>query len=220
MTSNRTSSTEARESADELRLVRCAKRGDRRALEELARRCRPGLVHLLSRRSGCSADAEDIAQQALMRALERIDQHDGRRAFSVWLYRIALRTAADHHRKARAEPGLDAAGLCDQRAGDPEKAAADAELRDNLWSTAQRVLSSEQYSALWLRYAEDLSVKEVARALGRTRISTRVLLHRARRRLAPHVVALAEPRDAGSATGDPAALRPQQSIPCQPGDTP
>lgn len=203
-----------------MRLVRRAQRGDRRALEELARRWRPRLVHLLRRRTGCWADAEDVAQQALLRALGRIDQHDGRRAFSMWVYRIALRAAADHHRKARPEPGLDSSRLCDPRGDDPEEAAAEAELRDNLWSTAERVLSAEQYSALWLRYAEDLSVKEVARALGRTGISTRVLLHRARQRLAPHVLALVEPREGDSAADAPAALGSQRSILSQPGETP
>ncbi len=218
MMSDQTSSTDPGQQDDESRLVRRAQRGDRPALEELARRCRPRLVHLLSLRTGCLADAEDIAQQALLRALQRIDRHDGRRGFSVWLYRIALRTAADHHRKKRAKPGLDATELTDPRAADPEKAATDAELRDNLWSTAQRVLSSQQYSALWLRYAEDLSIKEVARALGRTRISTRVFLHRARQRLAPHVLALAEPAYGDSVADDPAALPPQHSTLCESGD--
>lgn len=209
MTSNRTSSTEAAQSADELRLVCRAQRGDRHALEELARCFRPRLVHLLGRRTGCWADAEDIAQQALLRALERIDQHDGRRPFSVWLYRIALRTAADHHRKPRPEPGLDSSRLCDPHGADPEKAALDGELRENLWSIAQEVLSADQYSALWLRYAEEMSIKDVARVLGRTRISTRVLLHRARQRLAPHVIPLvdAETTDAPADAPTPAESR-------------
>lgn len=192
MTSNRTSSTEAAQPADELRLVCCAQRGDRHALDELARRFRPRLVHLLGRRTACWADAEDIAQQALLRALERIDQHDGRRPFSVWLYRIALRTAADHHRKPRPEPGLDSSRLSDPRGDDPQEAAADGELRENLWSIARQALSADQYSALWLRYAEEMSIKDVARVLGRTRIATRVLLHRARQRLAPHLLPLVD----------------------------
>lgn len=192
MTNNGTNSSQPGHAADELRLVQRAQRGDRCALEELARCFRPRLVHLLSRRTGCWADAEDVAQDALMRALQRIDRHDGRRRFSVWLYRIALRIAADHHRKARPEPGLDSSRLCDPREDDPAKAATDGELRANLWSIAQGVLSADQYSALWLRYAEGMSIKEVAGVLGRTRISTRVLLHRARQRLAPHLISLVD----------------------------
>ncbi|MHC4177540.1 MAG: RNA polymerase sigma factor [Planctomycetota bacterium] len=207
MTSNRTSSTEAGQPADELRLVRRAQRGDRCALEELSRLVRPGLVHLLNRRIGCWADAEDIAQQALLRAFERIDQHDGRRRFSVWLYRIALRIAADHHRKARPEPGLDSSRLCDPRGDDPQEKAADGELRENLWSIAQQVLSADQYSVLWLRYAEDMSMKEAARVLGRTRISTRVLLHRARQRLAPHLLPLVDAERTGAPADAPTPVK-------------
>lgn len=192
MTNNRTNSNQPGHAADELRLVHRAQRGDRCAAEELARCFRPRLVHLLVRRTGCWADAEDIAQQAILRALQRIDRHDGRRPFSAWLYSIALRIAADHHRKARPEPGLDSSRLCDLREDDPEKAAIDDELRENLWSIAQGVLTPDQYSALWLRYAEDMPIKEVAGVLGRTRISTRVLLHRARQRLAPHLVPLVD----------------------------
>lgn len=220
MTGNRTNPSDVRASADELRLVRRAQRGDRSALEELARRWRPRLVHLLVGRTACLADAEDIAQQALLRALQRIDRHDGRRRFSVWLYRIALRTAADYHRKPRPEPGFDAGDLCDPRATDPQEAAAEEELRENLWATARRVLSADQYAALWLRYAEDMSIQEVAGVLGRTRISTRVLLHRARQRLAPHVLALAEPGDGNPAAEHAAVLPSPLSTPYRPGDTP
>ena len=201
-------------------LVRRAQRGDRAALEELAHRWRPRLVHLLRGRTACLADAEDIAQQALVRALQRIDRHDGRRRFSVWLYRIALRAAADYHRKPRPEPGLDGGSLCDPRGTDPQVAAAEDELRENLWSIARRVLSADQYSALWLRYAEDMSIPEVAGVLGRTRISTRVLLHRARKCLAPHVLALAEPDRGKAAAEHAAASISKRSTPCKLGDPP
>jgi RNA polymerase sigma-70 factor (ECF subfamily) len=192
MSNHRMNPSEAPAAEDELRVVRRAQHGDRSALEELARHWRPRLVHLLVRKTGSPDDAEDIAQQTLMRAIERIVQHDGRRRFAVWLYRIAWRAAADYHRKSRPEPGLDGGRVCDSRASDPQEAAVAVELRKNLWSVARRVLSAEQYSALWLRYAEDMSIKDVASVLCRTRISTRVLLHRARQRLAPHVRRLAD----------------------------
>ncbi len=220
MPDDRTDLSDVRASADELPLVRRAQRGDRSAMEELARRWRPRLVHLLRCRTACLADAEDIAQQSLVRVFQRIDQHDGRRPFSVWVYRIAVRAAADFHRKRRPEPGLDGGSLSDPRSTDPQEAAAKEELRENLWSIARRAVSDDQYTALWLRYAEEMSILEVAVVLGRTRISTRVLLHRARRCLAPHVLALVEP-DPGRAPADnPAASTLKRPTPCQLGDSP
>ncbi len=221
MTNQWTNSTSPLDLADELRLVRLAKQGDERAFAELTRCFRARLVHLLERRTGCLADAEDVAQQALLRAFQRIDQHDERRRFSVWLYRIAIRIAVDRHRKATPKTGLDPATLAeltDPHAADPQQVAVDGELRDNLWSVARKVLSSEQYSALWLRYAEDLPVKDVARALGRSRIATRVFLHRARQRLAPHVAPLAEPGGLNSAANVSVKKDSRCSLTCGPGD--
>ncbi|MGH8168254.1 MAG: hypothetical protein ACREQ1_13510, partial [Woeseiaceae bacterium] len=69
-------------------------------------------------------------------------------------------------------------------APDPLEECILASERENLWLAAKRLLSPEAYAAMWLRYAEDMPVKEVARALGRPQPWTRVVLLRARRRLA------------------------------------
>ena len=66
---------------------------------------------------------------------------------------------------------------------------ARTELRRGLWDLAARVLSEEQRDALWLRYAEDLPPLEIARVLDRRPSTVRVLLFRARARLAEHLPA-------------------------------
>ena len=195
------SPTDKRTWSDELALVRRARGGDSLAFDELVRRFRPRLVHWLRQRTGSWADAEDVAQAALVRAFERIDQHDQRRPFSVWAVpRSPGGWPSTRSAERGPRAGLDAGSFADARAAEPEQSAMASELRDNLWSIARRVLGDSQYSALWLRYAEEMSVEDVAAVLGRTRLSTRVLLHRARRRLAPHVVALAEPGTANGRT--------------------
>ena len=70
---------------------------------------------------------------------------------------------------------------------DPGAAAVAAEERDNLWSLAAEVLSSDQRSALWLRYGEGLEPAEIARILAKRPSTVRVLLFRARERLANHM---------------------------------
>ena len=50
---------------------------------------------------------------------------------------------------------------------------------ENIWKAAQ-TLQQYQYEALWLRYVEDMPVKEIARVLKKSRVHVRVLLHRAR----------------------------------------
>ena len=62
-----------------------------------------------------------------------------------------------------------------------------AEERSRVWELAERVLTEDQRSALWLRYAEDLSVQEIAEVLGRRATTVRVLMFRARQKLAEHL---------------------------------
>ena len=67
--------------------------------------------------------------------------------------------------------------------GDPLRACLDASDRSNVWLTAKLVLPAEAYSAMWLRYVEDMPVKDVARALDRSNSWAKVTLMRGRRRL-------------------------------------
>jgi len=159
------------------------------AFDELAKRYRPRLLTALQRRlSGSLSDAEDVAQETLTRAWEKIQQYDKQYQFSTWLYTIAFRLAVDHqrrHRKRRNDVSLvDNSGPADSgrfvRRVDQQDEAV------NLWIVAQQVLNESQYTVMWLRYGKDLDLDEVARRTGRTKVGTRVLLHRARKVLQRH----------------------------------
>ena len=54
----------------------------------------------------------------------------------------------------------------------------------SLWELVQATLNADQQTALWLRYGENMSVQDIAKVLGKTRVSVRVLLFRARQTLA------------------------------------
>ncbi len=107
-----------------------------------------------------------------------------------WLYQIAFRLAVDESRKNRLER-LDAnvaRELVDHR-GEGETASGEIE-SENLWKTAEQVLSPEEYSAIWLKYVDGYKVATIAKIMGRTRISVRVLLFRARKKLLPALTRL------------------------------
>ena len=55
--------------------------------------------------------------------------------------------------------------------------------RENLWLAAQRLLSDEVYTAMWLRYVEDMSINDIAAVLERSVSWTKVNLLRGRRTL-------------------------------------
>ena len=167
-------------------LVRRALGGCANSFAELSRRFRPRLLRILQPRlDGHWADAEDVAQEALAKAFQQLGRFDPRYQFSTWLYTIALRLAYDHsrsHRRHRGHLRLDALQhvVC---SGRPDEAAIQREELGNLWATARRCLAKNQFTALWMRFGEDLSVSEIARVMRKTQVGVRVLLHRARMNL-------------------------------------
>ena len=163
------------------------RRGCVRSYEELDRRYRARLVYLLRKRTGSREDAEDLTQQALLRAYERIDQFDTRRSFRSWLFTIATRLAIDAYRRRRVEVVDDGV----ERAMDPTPGPAEKVSRQDTqrrpWALADRVLDANQRTALWLHYGEQLKAKDIAKALGVTAVHVRVLMYRARKKLMMHL---------------------------------
>lgn len=164
-----------------------AQSGCRASFAELVRRMRPRLLHLLRRRTRSLSDAEDLAQETFLRAYRRIGDYRATWRFSTWLFTIAARLAADHHRARRVTRSLPAAYPIPDDAPPPFQTMIEEDVRDNLWAAAHRVLDDRQYLALWLRYGEQMSVREVAEVMRKSSVHVRVLLHRARCKLAPHV---------------------------------
>ncbi len=188
-------------SAEELALA--AQGGSEPAFEELVGRFEGPLYNFLSIRTGNAAEAEELAQEAFLRAWQHLGRYDSRWRFSTWLFtlakRLAVSAARSRGREPAREPGAEVLGGIASGA-DP---AALAQARDegrSLWELAARNLRVEERSALWLRYADDLSIEEIARILGRPRVSVRVLLFRARERLAG---ALEAASGRGTCAGEP-----------------
>jgi RNA polymerase sigma-70 factor (ECF subfamily) len=153
---------------------------------ELDRRLRPRLCQALKLRLGNGTDAEDVAQLSLMKAYKNIDRFDPERRFSPWMFTIALRLANDFQQRRRLQPTTLEENLLDAIAAAPEPAEPGSGGHD-IWQIARETLSREQAAALWLFYGEDQSVKDIARGLGRTVVSVRVMLYRARKKLLPRL---------------------------------
>jgi RNA polymerase sigma-70 factor (ECF subfamily) len=172
--------------AQEARWAREAACGGRDAFGELVQRHEAGLQRYLLALTGSREEAEELAQEALLRAWSRIERYDPHWRFSTWLYTLARRQALSRGRRralpsARVDP--DELG----RTHDPRGALARREERESLWRLAARVLRLEQRDALWLFYAEERSAEEIGRIQGRRAGAVRVALHRARATLAAHM---------------------------------
>ncbi|MBX3402459.1 MAG: sigma-70 family RNA polymerase sigma factor [Phycisphaeraceae bacterium] len=164
-------------------LAAAAREGNADAYSLLVSRYATRLFNFLRRRARTEADAEDLAQETFIRAWTKLHTYRPGMRFSTWLYTIGTRLAATHARTRRLpEVGPPAVEPADPRNSAP--ADGPDPLAVALWSAADRVLPPEQRSAVWLRYAEDLAVGEIARVLGKSRVNVRVMLFRARRTLA------------------------------------
>jgi len=132
------------------------------------------------------AEAEDVMQDAYVRAYQHLDQFSHLAPFSTWLTRIAVNEALARARRSSRIEQLD---LAEENAGsamnviesspDPEQSTSTAEL-GHLLEDALMSLPEQFRSVLMLRDVEELSTSETADALGLTEQNVKVRLHRAR----------------------------------------
>ena len=160
--------------------IEAARNGDMdafRALVELNQRRLVGLAFGIVRNR---EDAEDLVQEALVRAWRSLANFDGRSQFSTWLYRIVVNVCIDHLRRRR----LETLSLDEHRGAsiDPRNSLAGAGLRDRL-SRALDELSPAHRAVLTLREVEGLSYKEIAVAVGCSLGTVMSRLFHARRRM-------------------------------------
>ncbi len=132
--------------------------------------------YLFTRTGGDHALTEDLVQQAFVKAIAARATYDGRAPVVAWICGIARNLLMDHHRRLdREERGRLRLVVREIDAG-PGQAHAE---RDDVL-TALRRLPALQRAALVLRYLDDLSVREVARLIGKTEAATESLLTRGR----------------------------------------
>jgi RNA polymerase sigma-70 factor, ECF subfamily len=161
-----------------------AQQGCLESFDQLLRRFQTPVLHFLQRR-GLSSDAEDLTQETFLRAYENLHRYSRRWAFSTWLFTIARRTGINHSRRCWPTTNDDAVESAAATGAAPLEAMVAAESRTRLWDRAASVLSEEQTTALWLHYVEDMSARAIAKVLGRSWTSVKVMLFRARKRLLP-----------------------------------
>ncbi len=163
--------------------------GCRPAFEELVDRYGPRLLRFLVRRAGSLQDAEDLVQETFVRVHCYVNRYRPDYGFSTWLYTIASRLASNHRRRARVSPSCtNGQGPIDPS---PLDQVCQREDRANLWRMA-KTLTEDQYEVLWLRYAESMTIQEIARVTRRSQVHVRVLLFRARAGMARKIQAAEE----------------------------
>lgn len=152
-------------------LVTRVKRGDRAAFDLLFGRYQHKILSLVARHVRDPQEAEDVAQEAFIKAFRALPRFRGESAFYTWLYRIAINTAHNHQMaRSRRPPGVDidvgdaqfmdgADRLIESES--PDAAASRDELAEAI-DQAIAALPDDLRSALALREFEGLSYEQIA----------------------------------------------------------
>jgi RNA polymerase sigma-70 factor (ECF subfamily) len=159
----------------DLSLVQRAQRGESGAFDALVRRYQHKVVKLVMRYVRNPTEAEDIAQDAFIKAYRALSRFRGDSAFYTWLYRIAINTAKNSlAARARNPVQLDSNGSGDEdRPGleermidtaTPEALALTEEIRATVSAAIDR-LPEDLRTAIMLRELEGLSYEEIAKTM-------------------------------------------------------
>ena len=180
--------------ASDLSLVQRVQRGDKGAFDVLVLKYQHKVVKLVMRYVRNPAEAEDIAQDAFIKAYRALPQFRGESAFYTWLYRIAVNTAknylATQGRRAptsteadaeEAETFSDADQLRDINT--PESMLMSKQIAETV-NAAMAVLPEELRTAITLREIEGLSYEEIAEMMGCPIGTVRSRIFRAREAIA------------------------------------
>jgi RNA polymerase sigma-70 factor (ECF subfamily) len=173
--------------ATEAELVARAQGGDVGAFEQLSSAYADRLFMLLLRLLGDRAEAEDVAQEVMLRAWQGIARFQGRSSYFTWLYRIAVNEANRAlDKRARRAAGV---AIRDQElllpgspADDPSRQAEVSELRTAL-GRALAGLPPALRTAIVLRDVEGFSTQEAAEIAGVSQAAFKSRLHQARLRV-------------------------------------
>jgi RNA polymerase sigma factor (sigma-70 family) len=180
-----TDSVEGRPTEDAV-LVERSRNGDQDAYAELVTRYQAIAARTAYVITGTAADAEDVAQDAFVKAYYALDRFHAGAPFRPWLLRIVANEAINRRKAAGRRPTVGLSVIEDRASGDtalsPEASALARERREIVLD-ALRQMREEDRLVIAYRYFFDLSEAEMAEALGVARGTVKSRLSRAIARL-------------------------------------
>jgi RNA polymerase sigma-70 factor (ECF subfamily) len=190
----------SRMDTNDVELVEQARTGNPDAFRALVDRHSRTLFHTAYRLTGNEQNAEDIVQEALLKAFRKLDKFDRRAEFGTWLYRITVNTAMDLMRKEKrrtAKAPMEG-GLEMETFASTEPAPDRVALSGETGRAVARVLaglSPLERSAFVLRHFEGRTTAEICQTLGIRTGATKQAVFRAVRKLRTALEPMLQPGD-------------------------
>ncbi len=159
-----------------LELVRKSKEGNAQALEELVSCCQPGAFRLALSILDDPAEADDVAQDAFIKAMRGLQAYREEAGFKTWLYRIIVNDCLGKLRKRRARERLsqlvaDIFRRSTQDEAHPESQVIQDEGSVRIWKAVNSLNDNHRLPVV-LRYYHELPISQVAEILN---VSTRTI---------------------------------------------
>lgn len=170
----------------EKRLVAQARTGDEQAARLLVDSHKDRLFAFVWRILRDHHEAEEICQEAFLRAFSSLESFSAEYRFSTWLFTIGYRLCLNHIRRRKSLTGEVDFTEMPSHEGDACDRLAESEearrLKDKIWDAVDQ-LSVQQRAAVILFYREGMSCEAIAQTLGIPMATAKSHLHRARGRL-------------------------------------
>ena len=167
-------------------LVKKSQLGDKGAFEELVKRHQELVFSLAYKLTGNRELANDVAQEAFIRAWKAIQKFRGDSTFSTWIYRITVNTAWTLRKKAKKHYSLNIEDTQEPVVIDEKKDPEFLAMTSDLSSVLKKALDQipiEQRIIVELKNIEGRSHKEIAEYLDISVTAAKVRLHRAHQKL-------------------------------------
>ena len=190
---------------DEATTITRVKAGDHESFRLLVESHSRDIFHLAYRLTGSRENADDVVQEAFLRAFRSLHRFDARSRFGTWLHRITVNCAMDLMRRSqrdlsRRDTCATETTLEQQMSTEPgpERLAQSGQIETQI-ERALETLSPIERSAFVLRHFENLSIAEIGRQLGSRTSATKHAIFRAVRKLRRELSPWMEARDARTA---------------------
>jgi len=188
--------------------------GDREAYRALVEKHSAYVYRLAYRMTGNKEDAEEVVQEAFLRAYQKLRQFAGNANFATWVYRIAANYAIDRLRQrknedtrrepplrvAEGEPETDPLAEVKDRAPSPEQLAGSVELAAKM-KEALGTLTPAERTAIVMRHWDGCGIEEIAAVLKSNTSAAKNTVFRAVQKLRLALAPFVEPRGAARAVG-------------------
>jgi RNA polymerase sigma-70 factor (ECF subfamily) len=168
---------------EERRIIRQVRDGAVDAYAELVAAYQKAVYNLVFRLTGSVQDAEDLSQDAFLKALEGIHGFDESRRFFPWLYTIALNVVRNHRRRRPNRPSPGSIPPAHLSGGpNPERLLGQKQTAEALFDCI-RQLPAQQQEAVVLRYYQEVSFETLADILQVSLSTAKMRVYRGLQRL-------------------------------------